>query len=161
MELPLDARYWPDVPTVVIPVPPEVVGRGSVRVSPSIVASTKVALLALTTSPFPVVADHDRFPNPSVSNTSWLFPVMVGYLFPPMNMEGAFTWMFPLPEEIRMSEKGPVAVIAKSNPDPGFFIRGVVMEVVKVGDVCRTTDPVPVAVVDPVPPFRIGSTVPE
>ena len=33
--------------------------------------------------------------------------------------------------------------------------------VTKVGDVCNTTLPVPVAVVDPVPPFKIGNAVPD
>jgi hypothetical protein len=33
--------------------------------------------------------------------------------------------------------------------------------VVSVGDVCNTTLPVPVAVVDPVPPFKMGNAVPD
>jgi hypothetical protein len=57
----------------------------------------------------------------------------------------------------------PVVTVDVSWPvtDKDVPVAAPMFGVVSVGEVCKTTDPDPVAVVEPVPPFKIGSAVPE
>lgn len=107
--------------------------------------------------PEPVISTREGLPDqvaaptPLVTRTCPTEPVVMGKLLDPITTEAAADKKMLRAEEKMRSPKPP--------PEP--LIRGMVRAPVMVGEALRTTEPVPVDVVTPVPPFRTGSGVPE
>ena len=75
---------------------------------------------------------------------------------PPLILVAA-PFKFKKEDEVRVSSPEPaVMAMLPATEKLGEMTDGVVMEVMKVGAVCSTLDPVPVKVVVPVPPLAVG-----
>ena len=146
-------RTCPFVPTVPRPVPPEATARGVEIVNVPVIEQ---------------VPDVENPPDPLTlnSSTSVVDEVPAKKIW---STKFVGTWYrtneapSPNPANWKSSVDVFKVILRAATPEKFTDVAAAapIVGVTSVGDVANTTEPVPVAVVDPVPPLRIGRAVPD